>query len=76
MLWMTCEATIELNALRETARFMTDQCRHSIETFLEMIKKYEPSLRCGGASSVMRDTAMKRKWQAARSNESLDAVIP
>lgn len=69
MLWMTREATIELNALRETARFLTDQCRQSIETFLEKIKKYEPSLRCGGSSSVMRDTDMKIRWQAAHSNE-------
>ncbi len=48
---------------------MMSQCRHSIETFLEKIKKYEQSLRCGGSSSVMRDTAVKMKWQAARSNE-------
>lgn len=63
LLWRTCENTIELNALRETARRMTDQCRRSIEWFLEKIKEYGPSLRHNGPGNIIRDTTKKIKWQ-------------
>lgn len=67
LLSTTGEATIESNALRETARRVTDQCRRPIETFLEQIKKYGPSLRDGGSGSVIRDRAMKIRSRATYS---------
>ena len=69
LLWRTSESTVELNALRETARRMTDQCRHSIEGFLEKVKKYGPSLNKGGSGKILRDVAMKVKWQIAHSDD-------
>ena len=69
LLWRTCESTIELNALRETARRMTDQCRSSIEGFLAKVKKYGPSLNERGSERVTRDIAMKLWWQVAHSAE-------
>lgn len=69
LLWRTCEDSVELNALRETARRMADQCRQSIEGFLTKIKKYGPSLRDGGSGSVFRDATMKIRWQIAHADE-------
>ncbi|CAD6575091.1 MAG: hypothetical protein ASARMPRED_007053 [Alectoria sarmentosa] len=69
LLWRTCECTVELNALRETAHRMTDQCRHSIEAFLEKIKKYGRSLRDGGSGSVVRDVTLKVRWQVTHADE-------
>jgi hypothetical protein len=69
LLWKTCENTVELNAFRETARRMTDQCRRPIGDFLEKVKKYGPSLSEGGSGSAIRDTAMKIRWQLAHSDE-------
>ena len=69
LLWRTCESTIELNALRETARRMTDQCRCSIEGFLAKVQKYGSSLSGRGSEKVIRDFSMKIRWQVAHSDE-------
>ncbi len=69
LLWRTCESTNELNALRETANRMADQCRRSIEGFLKKVKKYRPSLGGGGSGSVLRDTTMKIRWQVSHADE-------
>jgi hypothetical protein len=69
LLWKTSENTVELNALRETARRMTDQCRCPIEDFLKKVKTYGPSLREGGSGSVIRDTALKIRWQLVHADE-------
>lgn len=69
LLWRTCEETVELNALRVTARRMADQCRRSVEVFLDKVKKYGPSLREGGTGSLIRDATMKIRWQVAHSDE-------
>ena len=69
LLWRTCESTNELNALRETAHRMADQCRRSIEAFLKKVEKYRPSLRDGGSGSVLRDATMKIRWQVSHADE-------
>ncbi len=69
LLWRTCESTNELKALRETAHRMADQCRRSIEAFLEKVEKYRPSLRNGGSGSVLRDATMKIRWQVSHADE-------
>jgi hypothetical protein len=69
LLWKTSENTVELNALRETARRMTDQCRRPIEDFLKKVKTYGLSLHEGGSGSVIRDTAMKIRWQLVHGDE-------
>ena len=69
LLCIKCDSTIELNALRETAHRMADQCRRSIEAFLKKIKKYGPSLQDGGSGSIVRDTTMKIRWQVAHADD-------
>ena len=69
LLWKTCESTIELNALRVTAHRVVDQCRGSIEKFLQRVKKYAPSLRNGGSGSIIRHFTMKIRWQLSHTAE-------
>ena len=63
MLSRTCDRTVELNALSETARLAADQCRYSIQSFLDKVKEYGPSLRDGGSRNVLRDTSKKLRWR-------------
>jgi len=63
------EQTIELYALWVTAKRATDECRRSIENFLEKIKRYEKSL--GGRTSrhTLRGVPMKIRWRLTQSDE-------
>ena len=66
-----CEETMELNALRVTARRIVDECRESIESFLNKVKKYRNSLSEGRSQSFVRDAVSKVRWQFACSNDVL-----
>lgn len=69
LLWRTCEDSIELNALRETAHRMADQCRSSMEAFLKKVQKYGPSLRDGGSGRMLKDASLKVRWQVAHADD-------
>ena len=64
------EKTIELYALWVTAKRATDECRRTIECFLEKIKKYEKSLGSGHTSrQSIRGVPMKIRWRLMQSDE-------
>lgn len=69
VLSQTCEQTAQLNALSATVKESAEQCRKSITTFKEQIKKYEKSLRCDGSGSFIRDTALKIRWQVSKKED-------
>jgi hypothetical protein len=62
-------ATVELNALCETARQTVEKCRFTIEAFSQRLKKYGTSLGEAGSGNIMKDTAMKLRWQFNQKNE-------
>jgi hypothetical protein len=63
------EQTIELYALWVTAKRATDECRRSIENFLEKIKKYEKSLGGRTSGHTIRGVPMKIRWRLTQSDE-------
>jgi hypothetical protein len=63
------DQTIELYALWVTAKRATDECRRSIETFLEKIKKYEKSLGGRASGHTIRGVPMKIRWRLTQSDE-------
>ncbi len=65
----TCDNTIELNALYATARRASDDCRGSIEAFLEKVRGYGTSLRDGGSGHPLRDASKKIKWQMSQKDD-------
>ena len=69
LLWRTCDETLELNALRVTARRAVDQCRQSIDKFLMRIQNYRTGLKEGGSGNFVRDTTAKFRWQLSHSDE-------
>lgn len=69
MLSRTCDNTVELNALCATARRASDECRRSIEVFLEKVRGYEEALRNGGSGNAFRDVSKKIKWQISQKDD-------
>ncbi|KAH8819392.1 hypothetical protein F5884DRAFT_10370 [Xylogone sp. PMI_703] len=69
LLSRTCDTSPELNALNETARRSAEDCRLSIASFLQKVKKYEPSLRENGSGNLFRDTSRKIQWQMMQSGD-------
>ena len=69
MLSRACDNTLELNALCATARRAADDCRKSIEVFLEKIRGYSASLRSGGSGNVLKDASKKVKWQISQKED-------
>jgi hypothetical protein len=71
LLFRTCDRSIELNALHETARAAAENCRDCIEPFLEKIRKYEGSLKDGGSGNRFKDAARKVQWQVLQSGDAV-----
>lgn len=69
LLSRTCNTTVELNALCETARQTVEKCRYSVESFLKKIKKYGPNLSESGSGNILRDAPMKIRWQISQKDE-------
>ena len=69
LLSRTCNDSLELNALHETARRTAEDCRRCIADFLKKIKKYEPNLREAGSGSFIRDASRKIQWQVMQSSD-------
>jgi hypothetical protein len=69
LLMRTCNATVKLVALCETARLTVEKYRRSVESFLEKIKKYGPSLCESGSGNILRDTSVKIRWQISQKDE-------
>jgi hypothetical protein len=63
------EQTIELYALWVTTKRATDECRRSIENFLEKVKRYEKSLGGRTSQNTLRGVPMKIKWRLTQSDE-------
>ena len=63
------DISAELNALCVTAKHTVDKCRSSVDSFLAKVRKYEKYLREEGSRNVVKDSAMKMKWQIFRSSE-------
>jgi hypothetical protein len=56
------ESSIEMNALCATAQQTVENCRSSMNSFLQGIRKYETSLRTGGSGSLAVDVTRDAKW--------------
>jgi hypothetical protein len=63
LLSRTLSATVELNALCETARQTVEKCRLTVEAFSRRIEKYGTSLGEAGSGNIMKDAALKLRWQ-------------
>lgn len=59
-------STVKLNALYATARKAALDCRQPVEAFLYKIKKYDPSLGAGASKNIVRNSAMKIRWQLSQ----------
>jgi hypothetical protein len=55
----------EVIALRQAASL----CQKTIDAFWEKIKKYQPSLRCGGSGSRVKDAWKKVKWAVCKQDD-------
>ena len=62
-------STVKLNALYATARKAALDCRQPVEAFLDRIKKYDPSFGAGASRNIVRNTAMKIRWQLSQKDE-------
>jgi hypothetical protein len=69
LLSRTHSATVELNALCETARQTVEKCRLTVEAFSRRIKKYGTSLGEAGSGNIMKDAALKLRWQFSQKDE-------
>jgi hypothetical protein len=69
MMSRACQATIELNALNQTARQAAHHCRQCIEAFLDKIKKYKRSLGGDGPRNFLIDASRKVMWQLCQNDE-------
>ena len=65
----SCEQTVQLSALSATANECAEQCRKCITNFHEQVKKFGRSLQPGGSGSLVRDTAMKFRWQVSEKED-------
>jgi hypothetical protein len=65
----SCTATEKLKALYATARKAGVNCQKPVAAFLKKIRKYGPSLGESGPGSIVRDTAMKIRWQLSQKDE-------
>ncbi|OCL03034.1 hypothetical protein AOQ84DRAFT_392540 [Glonium stellatum] len=65
----THSQTVELNALRETARRTVENCRISIENFTKQTKKYESTLSEKNSSNAFTKTVMKVRWRVSEKDE-------
>jgi hypothetical protein len=63
------EILIKLNTLYVTVKHTVDKCRLSVDGCLGKIRKYEKYLREEGSGTIVKDSAMKMKWQMFRSSE-------
>lgn len=63
------ERTAELQALCETMHRVANQARQSIEPFLNVVRKFEPSLREGGSGNSIRDASRKTQWRISHSDD-------
>ncbi|KAE9370054.1 hypothetical protein N431DRAFT_344057 [Stipitochalara longipes BDJ] len=57
------DKTVELNALCATTRRAADHCRHSLNEFLDKIKKYKVGLRESGSGNALQDAKSKLQWR-------------
>jgi len=58
--------TVELDALYETARRTVEKCQITVEAFAKRIRKYRPSLEENGSGNIVKDAAMKIRWQLSQ----------
>ena len=68
-LMVSCEQTVQLNALTATVNQCAEQCRKCITRFHEQVKKFGRSLQPGGSGSFVRDTALKIRWQVSEKDD-------
>ncbi len=61
----SCEKTVQLKALSATVHQCAEQCRKCITNFHDVVKKFEKSLRPEGSGSLVRDVALKMRWQVS-----------
>ncbi|KAF4636663.1 hypothetical protein G7Y89_g1430 [Cudoniella acicularis] len=66
LLARSCESTVELSALFNTARKAADDCRICIDAFSKKIKKYGASLGEGRSRNILKDTARKIQWMTKK----------
>ena len=59
----SCEETVQLKALSTGVRQCAEQCRKCITHFRDVVKRFEKSLRPEGSGSLVRDVALKMRWQ-------------
>ena len=69
LLSRTCDTSIELNALSCTTRRVVEQCKESMELFLQKLKSYNFSLRECGSGGRIRDAGKKVKWALTQKEE-------
>lgn len=61
--------TDKLTALYATARKAALDCRHPVENLLKKIRRYDSSLGAAALRNVVRNTAMKIRWQVSQKDE-------
>ena len=64
-----CENIAELGALCETIHCIVNQARKSIEPFLDVVRKFGPSLHKGGSGNSIRDASRKAQWRISHSDD-------
>ena len=62
----SCQQSVELTGLCETADRCALQCRKCIEDFRDQTKRYQAPLQRGGTGNLFRDTVAKIRWHVKR----------
>lgn len=65
LMFLSCQGSTELDALRANALHIAEQCGRCITEFRELVKKYGRSLQSGGSGHFIKDTALKFKWSSS-----------
>lgn len=66
LLLRSCQQSVELTGLCETADRCAVQCRKCIEDFRDQTKRYQAPLQRGGTGNLFRDTVAKIRWHVKR----------
>lgn len=69
LLLRSCEQSVELSGLSETANLCVEQCDRCISDFRDKVKRYQRALGGGGVGSRIRDTTAKIRWHVSEKED-------
>ena len=69
LLLRSCEQSVELSGLGETANRCVEQCRKCVEDFGDQTKRYQRALQRGSSRNLVRDTTAKIKWHVSMKDD-------